>query len=185
MVFLDISEVNHYCSVPGVTEKEITIASRLIEVYIGKDLSLVTKEEIVTLNKKRKGKLKHTPIVSIDSVEGIFKNPFGNSSEQLETSSISVDSDYGYFEFHGNNKSMNCIVFSAYANQLKITYTSGYKTPPEDLKVACGALAGNIKKRGGLDNMNSWTTIDERIVLTDDSVFSTDIRMLCQRYRGV
>lgn len=182
MIYLTETEVNSYTDIPGVTTKHITIASALIDTYIGKNISQYTYTETIALNKKGKGKLKNLPINSISEAKAIYRNPFGVTEEIISLSALSYD-DFGYVSFYGSG--INSMIFGSVTNQLKITYSAGLSVIPEDLKIACGSLAGNIKKRGGLDNVKEWSDLDTRVTLTNASVFSEDIRMLCNRYRGV
>lgn len=182
MIYLTELEVPNYTDVPGITAKHIGIASALIDTYIGKDLSAKQYEEIIALNKKGISRLKNRPVLSIDSVKVIYQTPFGFNEESVSTSSVFFD-EYGYIKFFGAN-SVNQMLFNVMPNSLKITYQAGFEEVPEELKIACAALAVNIKKRG-LGNEKEITDLDVKIVLADTSVFTPDIRMLCQKYRGV
>jgi hypothetical protein len=181
MIYLQASEINTYCNIPGVDENIVAYASTLIDSYIG-DPEAKQYVEQITPNKKNRGKLKHLPIASINTLEAISKTPFGITYETLSVNDIYVD-EYGYFEYIPGN-SLNTLMFGVMPKALKITYTAGYASPPEDLKRACAMIAMQAKKRG-FDPLKSISDLDVKLEFTQNSVITDDVRLILNKYKGV
>jgi len=204
MGYLADSEIATYCTtVPGVGPLEVQIASDLIDGYKGKTFVAQSFTEQVPLNKKLRGKLRHLPVVSIDNVVGItsglFQNgaglyamdanrsvlaptdlSFGLVTTQLDPTDILMDLDiYGYFYYVGYG-GLNSLVYGRKPQALQITYTAGFTTYPENLKMACAMLAQNVKQRSSFSGELSINSLDYRVQMTSDSFFTSDIKLLLE-----
>ena len=186
MIYLTESEINSYTSIPNVTMNEVNYASLLVDTYIG-DISARQIVETVDLNRKNKGKLKNiksnVPLVSIDEVNAITRNPFDPTPqyEPLNANSIDVD-NLGYFQFYGYSTS-NTRIFNLNISKLQIKYTVGFEEAPEELKICVGAIASNAKKRGIGGNEKTVSDLDVRLEFLNDSLINSDIRQILNKYR--
>lgn len=179
MAYLTEEEIVKYCTViPGVTTLEVEIASQLINGYKGRSYEPKEVTEMVQLNNKCRGKLKQTPIIGIVKVYGYMQNMFGLSKEELAVNDIVLDPEGdGYFTYIGSG-GINSIVFNSMPRSLEITYRTGYEVYPENLKIATAMLAQNIKQRSSFAGEKSINSLDFRVEMTDDSFFTSDIKML-------
>jgi hypothetical protein len=130
-----------------------------------------------------RGKLKNTPIVSVDSAIAFrLTGEFGVIQETIQISDFWVDTEYGYFTYVPSN-SLNYAIYGNQPDTLEVTYTVGYETVPEKIKVACAMLAQNIKQKSSFAGEKEISSIDYRVAMTDDSFFTSDIRLLLSEYR--
>lgn len=186
MIFLTQSEVPKYCTVDVISDAVISQANLMVNSYLGNIGKQQQKNERISLNRNNRGKLskikENIPLISIDEVKSVIRTPFGMSSDVLDTSGVYVD-NYGYFEFY-QETGINQMIFGGNYDSLQITYTYGYETPPEELKVACALIAQNIAKRGTF-GAKSITDFDVQLQFLDDSIITSDIRMILNKYRGV
>jgi len=184
MIFLTDLEIPSYTTVPGVSSQQIRLASKLIESYLGKSLDVSSATQTFTPNKKNKGRFDNTPVTSITSGVVTARTPVGISETPIDVVNEILLDDYGYFEYYPIPTFFND-VFGSIPNRIKLSYTYGYESPPEQLKEACGILADTIKKRGMGGEKEISDITEMRIVLTDDSVFTSDVRLLCSKYREI
>lgn len=185
MIYLTLADVPNYCSV-SVDQVALTQANIIIETYLGDIGEQQKVDEKVSLNRSNKGKLQkikdNIPLVSIDSVKGQVRTPFGISEDDISTTNVDVD-PYGYLVYYPGC-GLNQMIFGGNINTLLVTYTYGYSEPPEDLKFACAAIAMNIAKRGTY-GFKGLTDFDVQLQFLDDSIITSDIRMILNKYRGV
>lgn len=185
MIYLTLGEISTYTSVAGITQQIINQASTIIDTFIG-NIDKQQTNQVVNLSKKFKGKLNkirtNVPLISVDQVQAISKSMFGISYEDYDASQLIVD-EQGYFDFYPND-SIYLRVYGNRVSQLSVTYTYGYETAPEDLKLACGLLCQNLAKRGSF-GAKSITDYDVQLTFLDDSIMTSDIRNILLKYRGV
>jgi hypothetical protein len=197
MIYLTLNEATAYCTISGVTQQIINQASGLIDTYVG-SLDKKQKTEVVQANNKSinrlsvatgraiKGKLSqvrtNVPLVTVDALRGVYKTMFGTTYETLSTTDFYVD-DQGHFTYYPSI-GLNSIIYGASPIALEVTYTYGYTTPPEDLKLACSLICQNLARRGSF-GAKSIQDFDVSLTFLDDSIITTDIRSILMRYRGV
>lgn len=180
MAYLSETEIEQYChTIPGVTMTEVLIASELIDGFKGRTYELREVTEQVPLNKDRRGKLNHLPVFSIEKViKKSRNNIFGVTEEELSPADIEIDTfGDGRFTYCGFG-GLNTLVYGNAPSTLIITYNAGYAEYPERLKVACAMLAQNIKQKSSFGGEKSINSMDYRVEMTDDSFFTSDIKML-------
>ena len=182
MIFLTDVEISSYTTVPGVSTQHVRLASSLIEAYLGKSLDISTATQVLTLNKKNKGHFDNLPVVALVSGVVTTRTPVGISETPIDVETEILMDDYGYFEYYPK-PSVFYSLFGSVPSRIKLTYRYGYEKTPEPLKEACGILADTIKKRGMGGEKEISDITEMRIVLTDDSVFTSDVRLLCSKYR--
>lgn len=193
MAYLTEGEIVTYCTVvPGITPDEVNIASGLIDSYTGIPFTEETYEEVTRLNKKRtpygyvyKGKLSKYPVTSITSVKAYLPSGFGGEQEQnYEVNSIRLDpSKNGYFQFLLPSNTFAPTVLNLVPYELYIEFKAGYTIYPENLKIACGLLAQNIKQSGGFLAWKDKSDLDYKVSLADSSLFTDDIKRLIDSVR--
>lgn len=179
--YLTEEEIPLYCGLyQDISMDYIEAASTLIDAYKGRTLFPVEHEELVRLDFKRympefRGKLNHFPRVEISSVVAKFVSPFGRDSISLDSDCLEFDSpDSLYFTFIMPRK----LMFRLPPKQLRVKYSSGYKEPPEQIKRACGILAGNIKQMGGVMRWKQRDDYDIKVTLADEGVFSSEVKQI-------
>lgn len=184
MNYLKPNEYEMYAD--GATEFDVMFASRVIDAYLGKEIKEQKTIEKITLSKHGTGRMEYSPVIDIISVSGVYKSKFGVMKEQLPIDSIDYTND-GFFEFI-NSPSVNFAVFGLKPTKLVIEHTYGYKEVPEDIKVVCGIIARNRRRNesmGGFSNAKQVSSLDFNVVLFDDSIISSNERMLLNKYKDV
>ena len=61
---------------------------------------------------------------------------------------------------------------------LEIEYTTGFAEYPSRLKTAVAMLACNIREAKSFAGAKQMTSLDFQVLMTDDSFFTSDIKML-------
>lgn len=179
MTYLSEQEIPKYCkTIQGVTLSDVAIATELINGYLTRDLAPHTVTSVVKLNDRRRGKLPHTPIIRISEVIGKRQSMFGGVKTQLSPDDIVLDTDGdGYFSYVGDDITGIFYDMSP-IKELTVTYSVGYLVFPERLKQATAALAQNIRQAQSFAGLKQLTSLDFTFSMTDDSFFTSDIRML-------
>lgn len=185
MIYLTENEISEYCGLfTGVTLDHVEAASVLIDAYKGCSFEPRKHVERVNLTYKRtsqetRGKLEHFPRIEIISVMANTKSPFGVERIEIPSNCLMFDSDESYyFTF----MSPTSLMFRDDPKSLVVTYTSGYATPPESIKRACGILAGNIQQMGGVLRWKSRDDYDIKVTLGNEGIFSSEVKAIL---RGV
>lgn len=177
--YLTESELPRYCNViEGVTMGDVAIATDLINGYLGRSFAPKQFTDRVKLSRNNRGKLSHAPVINIVSAKAITITPFGKSSNPVEADDIDLDPENdGYFTFIGSF-GINNIVYQTKPSRLDITYVSGFEEYPTRLKSATGMLASNIRQAMSFNGAKQLTSLDFQVLMTDDSFFTSDIKML-------
>ena len=177
--YLTEEELSKYANIiDDLTIDDARMASSLIDGYLGRSYAPLEYKDRVTTNKKRRGKLKHAPVINITKIEAICTSPFGRSRLEIPADEIELDPEMdGYFTYIGNG-GLNSLVYGRTYSQFEITYRSGFETYPERLKDACGMLACNIRQAKSFNGAKQLTSLDFQVLMTDDSFFTSDIKML-------
>ena len=185
MIYLTEAEIPEYCGLfSGVTLDHVEAASVLIDAYKGCSFEQQKHVEKVDLNYKRssqetRGKLEHFPRIEVISVLAKTQTPFGDERIELDTHCLDFDDDESfYFTFVMPRQ----LMFRSIPKSLVVTYTSGYDTPPEAVKRACGILAGNIQQMGGVLRWKSRDDYDIKVTLGNEGIFSSEVKAIL---RGV
>lgn len=205
MKYLTLNEVSTYCTISGITQQIIDQASGLIDTFVG-SIDKKQKVEVIQSNNRSVGRLSmsnlsigglstgrtikgklsqvrtNVPLVTIDSLRGVYKTMFGTTYETLATTDFYVD-DQGHFTYYPS-AGLNAIIYGATPVALEVTYTYGFTTPPEDLKLACSLICQNLARRGSF-GAKSIQDFDVSLTFLDDSIITSDIRSILMRYRGV
>lgn len=179
--YLDALEIPLYClMVTNVTDYEVNIAEVIVDSFINKDILAKSYVDTVTLNRKRKGKLKNHIDIEVLDVQGYARTPLGITKYPYAPTDILLD-DYGYFEFIGNNTQL----FGIPVVKVDIAYTSGYKEAPEDLKHAVAMIAQNITQSGSFAGAKDLGDLDVKVSFWDDSFVPSDIRRVIKKYKDM
>lgn len=182
--YLKQAEIATYCGLySGIEMAHIEAASALIDAYKGCSFEPTQHRERVSLTRKNymgelRGKLVHYPRIKILVVMADVFTPFGGKQTvKVDTGSVQFDDDESqYFTFYMPRQ----LLFRARPKSIMIDYVSGYKEPPESIKKACGMLAGNIKSMGGVMRWKQRDDYDIKVTLSDEGVFSNEIRVMLQ-----
>ena len=161
-----------------LTMEDAQMASSLIDGYLGRSFSLLQFTDRIKLRKGR-GKLGHSPVVSVDKVVSVSRSMFGKVKSELSPEVIDLDPEMdGYFTFENDSSDLTAMVFNSVPEMLLVTYTSGFKEYPQRLKDACGMLACNIRQAKSFAGAKQLTSLDFQVLMTDDSFFTSDIKLL-------
>ena len=176
--YLKESEIESLCTaIEGVTIVDCIMASDLIDGYLGKSYAPIVHTEKVAL-RRRRGKLRFSPVLKVVSVESITSTVFGQSRQPLKVEDIELDPELdGYFTFIGSY-GMVGMVFESTPDMLWISYTSGFENYPSRLKTATAMLSSNIRQAQSFAGAKQLTSLDFQVLMTDDSFFTSDIKML-------
>ena len=161
-----------------LTLEDVKMASSLIDGYLGRSFELTQFTDRVKLCKGR-GKLSHAPVASVEKVVGVTRTMFGKSKSEMSPDVIDLDPERdGYFTFEPDMTELTAVVFKAVPDMLLVTYSSGFAEFPQRLKDACGMLACNIRQAKSFAGAKQLTSLDFQVLMTDDSFFTSDIKML-------
>jgi hypothetical protein len=161
-----------------LTMDEVRMASSLIDGYLGRSYAPTEYVDRVILNKKHRGKLKHAPVMEVKKVEAIQRSMFGRSRLEIPLEDVELDPERdGYFTFIGSC-GLNGLIYGDTPKHFEITYLSGFGEYPDRLKQACGMLASNICQAKSFNGAKQLTSLDFQVLMTDDSFFTSDIKML-------
>lgn len=100
--YLNEEEILKYCNrVPAVQVSDVIIASNLIDGYLGFSFSEADTVETVRLNEKRRGRLKHYPVIEVKSIKEVYASPVGLAKSDGNTEQFyqDVEND-GYFYYY-------------------------------------------------------------------------------------
>ena len=182
--YLQPNEYSIYCKNFTPTDNDVTIASRLIDAFIGRSISSITPPaEIVKLSKKLTGKLKHLPVLTITSIKAIQFTPFGMSENNMPTNCVYFVDEYGHFQFIADSGLP--VMLWGVPDTLKIEYTAGFAAIPDDIKVICGMIAQNVNQSGDYSGAKTKSGLDFNVAMFDDSFIPSDIRMMLQKYKVI
>lgn len=179
MSYLTNSDITTLCDgvIEGVEPSDVAMASDLVDAYLGRSYRPSKKVDRVKLI-RGKGKLSHSPVISIESVKGIFKNIFGSSTSDLKIEDIDLDPENdGYFAYVGDY-GLNALVLGNKPTMLEIEYITGFTEYPSRLKTAVAMLACNIREAKSFAGAKQMTSLDFQVLMADDSFFTSDIKML-------
>lgn len=177
-MYLTLEEVPKYCIIEEINETDITIASSLIDSYLGRSFAPKRFTDRILLGRRMRGKFKHHPVIVVEEVILHSTSIFGTQSQVGKIEDIVLDPENdGYFTYIGSN-GFSQVVFGVRPNAMSVTYMSGYMEYPEALKVACGMLACNVHQAQSFQGATELTSMDFSVKMTDDSFFTSDIRRL-------
>lgn len=186
MTYLTIEEVGTYVASAGITEQLLNQANSIVGSIVGNISRQQVTNELLTLNSKNMAKLKYinelSPLISIESIQTRGRGPFGITIEQIPLEYVDIDI-YGYLTYYGGC-GLSQQIFRYKPKQLLASYTYGYDTIPDELKMATAVIARTLVKRS-LDGLKQLTDYDMTFVWTDDSIIGSDIREILMKYRGV
>lgn len=161
-----------------LTMDDVLMASSLIDGYLGRSFELTTFTDRVKLRNDR-GKLTHSPVAEVTKVVGVTRTMFGRTKSELSPEVIDLDPERdGYFTYEADSSDLTALVYKSAPEMLLVTYTSGFAEYPKRLKDACGMLACNIRQAKSFAGAKQLTSLDFQVLMTDDSFFTSDIKML-------
>ena len=185
MIFITKDEIVNYTTTP-IDDVILTQSNAMLTSLVGEIGKKSTTNERMEFGKYRHPKLKnvrsHIPLISVDKVQTVTRTPFGIEKETVDTSDVYVD-EMGYVDYL-QPSSLALMIFGTPPSELLIDYTWGWETVPEDLKFAAAALAQNLSKRG-TSGLTSLTDFDVKLAFVNDSIVTSDIRVIIARYKGV
>lgn len=188
--YLSDEEITKYCTqIPGVTSSDVVTASDLIDGYCGISFAVNKATEMVKVNRKSRGKLRHTPVIDITEVVEVSRSMFGKTETTGETTNVDLDPELdGYFYYLAPYSILEgayggCICCNPALKTLKITYSYGYSETPEQIKVVTAMLAQNIHQLQTFAGIKKLNTLDYTIEMANSSFFTDDMRRLLAPYK--
>jgi hypothetical protein len=172
----------------------VTAASVMIEAYCKRPtlLSASYTERVRIARHSQRGRLSYGPLVSVDAVKARYARPSwhdpddGFAVEFAETfgvpgawasvdpSTLCVDLSLGEFRFAWN------VMGLRYA-EAEVTYTAGFVTAPDAVKVACAQVVKNAQATPGL-NVKSSKMDTLQTQYFSDSLLDSQVRALLRPY---
>ena len=73
-------------------------------------------------------------------------------------------------------------IYNAYYDEAKITYTAGYSTIPEDIKVACGIILTMMSMRVNPSAMSEKISAGMSVSYNSDSFITSEVEKLLSKY---
>ncbi|MBE7901072.1 hypothetical protein [Paenibacillus polymyxa] len=164
-----------------LTTPLILRASAVIDGRCKREIGVTTYTERIPLTDQQRGHLSYYPVVEVKEVkgrpkQGLMGNFFGPPGFETitDTSTIDIDKDIGTvwcgFSPFG----------SAYA-ELEVTYTSGWETIPDKVKVACGLIIGQLAANPN-SNVKSKKDFDYSIEYFGNSMITPEIADLLYEF---
>lgn len=177
--YLTAEELKPYQNIMDeLSMDDVQMASSLIDGYLGRSFELTKFTDRVKLRKDR-GKLTHSPVVRVEKVIAVSRTMFGKTKSELSPDVIDLDPEMdGYFTFEDNSSDLTALIYKCTPEMLLVTYASGFEEYPKRLKDACGMLACNIRQAKSFAGAKQLTSLDFQVLMTDDSFFTSDIKML-------
>lgn len=167
--------------IDGVSMVDVKMATDLIDGYLGRTYLPRAYTDRVKLNRGMRGKLKQAPVIRIEAIVAVFTTPFGRSRQELEGDMeeyIELDPERdGYFTFIGD-MGLTSMIYQTKPSYLEVKYLSGFEEIPARLKSATAMLACNIRQAQSFAGAKQLTSLDFQVSMTDDSFFTSDIKLL-------
>ncbi len=188
--YLSDDEIKTYCTqIAGVTSGDVIIASDLIDGYCGISFSKNTAIETVKVNKKSRGKLRHSPIIDVTKVVEVSHSMFGKTETDSEVANVDLDPENdGYFYYLASYSILEgayggCMCCNPASKVLIVTYDYGYDEVPDQIKVVTAMLAQNIHQLQTFAGIKKLNTLDYTIEMANSSFFTDDMRRLLEPYK--
>lgn len=189
--YLTDNEIPEYCDLLPITHQQVIFASGIIDAFVGlrngesKFQASIATEKRLRPNRRGTVKLKYSPVISIEDISLCIPNSFSYTANvPICPEDVQYDED-GYIYLPTPHR-LPVTPNNLYGRSpvgINVTYQYGYKTIPQNVKLACAMIAMNISQQGGFANIQSATNLDARYSLTDPSVFTDDIRRMLVAYR--
>ena len=178
------NEIATYCEFfSDVTSEIIAKAEMLIDSYCGGSLTSTSATEVVKINRKNIGHLNHNMVTSITTANAKYITPAGMTSSEVDTANIMFDEE-GNIEYLNFASPLSINAYLGYQLYgLEITYVHGLETIPTDLKRITAMIAQNILQNGDYSGAKTKSGLDFNVMMFDDSVLPSDIRMALNKYR--
>ncbi len=156
-------------------------ASAIIDGYCKREIGVKSYTERVPLTNQR-GHLSYYPVKEVTDIKGRathgitgdnFFGPPGFTAVDL--SSLDVEKEIGTLTCSNS-------MFGAPYAEMEITYTSGWDTIPDKVKVACGILIGLLSANPN-SNVKSKKDFDMSIEYFGNDMITPEIAVLLSEYQ--
>ncbi|WP_315370877.1 hypothetical protein [Paenibacillus xylanexedens] len=179
--YLDIMDTDFVPSGIKLTEGLIIRASAIIDGRCKREIGVKSYTERIPLTDQQRGHLSYYPVLEVTEVkgrakEGLMGNFFGSPGFEVisDISVIDIDKEIGTV-WCGSSP-----FGSAYA-ELEVTYTSGWETIPDKVKVACGLIIGQLVGNPNT-NVKSKKDFDYSIEYFGNSMITPEIADLLSEF---
>ncbi|MFB5761109.1 hypothetical protein [Paenibacillus medicaginis] len=168
---------------PGVklTEALIIRASAIIDGRCRREIGVTNYTERIPLTDQQRGHLSYYPVIEVKEVkgrpkQGLMGNFFGPPGFESisDISTIDIDKDIGTV-WCGYSS------FGSEYEELEVTYTSGWDTIPDKVKVACGLIIGQLVGNPNT-NVKSKKDFDYSIEYFGNSMITPEIADLLSEF---
>lgn len=188
MNYLTVEELSGYAPdaqlISGKEANLIKRASLMIDTYCHRPegLGVVSYTEQITLTSNG-SHLSYFPIVALTEVKarwsrsndpmyGVLGTP---EWQDITLSEVELNTPGRYFF-------LPVSIYNAYYDEAKITYTAGYSTIPEDVKVACGIILTMMSMRVNPSARNEKIPNGLSITYDNDSFITSEVDNLLSRH---
>lgn len=179
--YLELTDTDYVPTGVKLTEALVIRASAIIDGKCRREIEAKTYTERIPLTDQQRGHLSYFPVVEVLEAKGRAKlglmgNFFGPSGFEpiADIRAIDIDKEIGtvwcgYSPFG-----------LAYA-ELEVTYTSGWETIPDKVKVACGLIIGQLVANPN-SNVKSKKDFDYSIEYFGNNMITPEIADLLSEY---
>lgn len=181
--YLEITDTSYVSVGVTLTNQLILRASAIIDGCCKREIGVKSYTERIPLTEMQRGHLSYYPVVAITLLKGRPKHGitgtdfFGPPQFETiaDTSIMDVDVNTGAV-WCGNS------LFGAPYTELEVTYTSGWTTIPDNVKVACGMIIDQLVHASN-PNVKAKKDFDSSIEYFGNSLISPEIASLLSEYR--
>jgi hypothetical protein len=186
--YLETTDTDYVPAGVVLTLSLILRASAIIDGYCKRTIDVTSYTERVPLtdyrevNNYQRGHLSYYPVINVTEIKGrplyniISGNIFGPPKFEpiTDLSILDIDTNLGSFICGFN-------MFGVPYTELEVTYTSGWATIPEAVKVACGLIASQLVNNAN-PNVKSKKDYDFAIEYFGNSMITPEVSDLLSPY---
>lgn len=181
--YLELTDTDFAPEGVTLTVPLIIRASSIIDGYCKRAIGVTTRKERIPLTDQQRGHLSYYPVIEVTTLKGKAQygwtgdNFFGPPAFQeiADLSILDVDKETG-------SLSCGASMFGAPYTELEVTYSSGWDPIPDDVKVACGIIIGQIQSTPN-PNVKAKKDFDFSIEYFGNSMISPEVDLLLSKYR--
>lgn len=168
-----------------LTDQLILRASNIIDGYCKRKITVESYTERIPLTELQRGHLSYYPVVNITSIKGRPKYDF-TGTNMFGPPMFVIITDLTILDVNKDIGALWCgssIIGIPYT-ELEVTYTSGWATIPDNVKLACGMLIDQLVSSNN-SNVKSKKDFDSSIEYFANSMITPEIANLLSEVKIV
>lgn len=181
--YLQLTDTSYVLVGTTLTNQLIIRASSIIDGYCKRKITVESYTERVPLTELQRGHLSYYPVVAITLLKGRPKygitgsDFFGPPQFETITDTSILDVDLNIGSLWCGNSS-----FGVPYTELDVTYTSGWATIPDNVKVSCGMIIDQLFTTNS-PNVKSKKDFDSSVEYFENRLVSPEIANLLSEYK--